>query len=138
MHLRRALLLFAIVLGLSAIVASVSRTDRGKHGAGAGHAEAPQALPQQGFARPVRVTFSSSDHNRVRRVPVRHAVEATITARRAGLGAIGRLNVSGPTEPNTPARFEIFQTRPGRFPVSFTPAGTSDSKRLGTLVVVPR
>jgi hypothetical protein len=137
-HLRRALLLFAIVLGLSAIVASVSRTDRGKHGAGAGPADETQALPKQGLARPVRVTFSSSDRNRVRRVPVRQAVEVSVTARRAGLGAIGGLNVSGATEPNTAARFEVFQARPGSFQVSFTPAGTSDSKRLGTLLVVPR
>jgi hypothetical protein len=135
-HLRRALLLFAIVLGLAAIVAAFSRTDRGGESSRPSPTVEPQATPPPTPGQRLDVRFSERSRGLERKVPVRTAVEVLVRARRSGLAAIGGLDQSSAVEPDTPARFEVFQTVPGRFPVSFTPAGSSRSTRLGTLVIV--
>jgi hypothetical protein len=133
-HLRRALLLFAIVLGLAAIVASFSRTDH--EGSSRRPAVEPRPLPRAQSGKTTRVTFQAdARHEVVRRVHAHRAAVVTVSGARAGLAAIGGLD-SASVEPDTPARFDVFQTRPGRFPVSFTPAGASHSKRVGILAVV--
>ena len=137
MHLRRALLLFAIVLGLAAIVASVSRTDRGSHsepprpraGPTPPRGETPRA------AEAVLVRFAASEHRTVRRLAVGRPAVVSVTAGQAGLVSIPGLGLSRSAEPGTPARFDVFQTNPGRFGVVFSPAGSERQKRVGTLVL---
>jgi hypothetical protein len=135
-HLRRALLLFAIVLGLAAIVAAFSRTDRGDNSNRPSPTTEPQAIAPATPGQRLDVSFSEGSRELERKVPVRTAVEVLVKARHSGLAAIGGLDQSSAVEPDTPARFEVFQAVPGRFPVSFTPAGSDRSKRLGTLVIV--
>jgi hypothetical protein len=135
-HLRRALLLFAIVLGLAAIVAAFSRTDRGGNSHRPSPAVEPQVTAPPTPGQRLDVRFSERSRKLERKVPVRTAVEVLVQAKHSGLAAIGGLDQSSAVEPDTPARFEVFQAKPGRFPVSFTPAGRNRSKRLGTLVIV--
>jgi hypothetical protein len=136
-HLRRALLLFAIVLGLAAIVASVSRTDRGSQSETppprAGPGEPRRTAPRA--AEAVLVRFAAGERRTVRRVAVGRPVVVSVTAGQAGLVSIPGLGLSRSAEPGTPARFEVFQTNPGRFGVVFSPAGSERQKRVGTLVL---
>jgi hypothetical protein len=135
-HLRRALLLFAIVLGLAAIVASVSRTDRGSQSGPprprAG--EEPRRSPPRA-AEAVLVRFATGERRAVRRLAVGRPAVVSVTAGQAGLVSIPGLGLSRSAEPGTPARFDVFQTEPGRFGVVFSPAGSERQKRVGTLVL---
>jgi hypothetical protein len=136
-HLRRALLLFAVVLGLAAIVASVSRTDRGSHS----EPPRPRAGPEKPRRSPPRaaeavlVRFAAGERRTVRRLAVGRPAVVSVTAGQAGLVSIPGLGLSRSAEPSTPARFDVFQTEPGRFGVVFSPAGRERHERVGTLVL---
>jgi hypothetical protein len=134
-HLRRALLLFAIVLGLAAIVAAFSRTDRSDRSSEPSPSEAPRVTPPPTPGQRLDVRFTEGSRKVERKIPVRTAVVILVRVKHSGLAAIGGLDMSSAAEPDTPARFDVFQTKPGRLPVSFTPAGSARSQRLGTLVV---
>jgi hypothetical protein len=135
-HLRRALLLFAIVLGLAAIVASVSRTERGPQ-SGSRPRPAPRAPTESSLraSRAVLVRFRVGEGRKSRRVAVGRPATVSVTAPRAGLVSIPGLGLSHAAEPGTPARFEVFETRPEKLHVVFSPAGTERQERVGTLVL---
>ena len=136
MHLRRALLLFAIVLGLAAIVASVSRTDRGSREPSRRLATPPPPpRGPSGAAQPVLVRFAAGERGTVRRLAVGRPAVVSVTAGGAGLVSIPGLGLSHPAEPGTPARFDVFEKEPGRFEVVFFPAGRERQERVGTLVL---
>jgi hypothetical protein len=135
-HIRRALLLFAIVLGLAAIVASFSRTDRGEHGNSPPRkAPAREASPSHGPERTVRLRFTTARGDRVQRLPVHVHAIVVVATHRPGLASLHGLGLSAPTEPGTPARFDVLETGPGRYPVAFAPAGSGEDRRIGALVV---
>jgi hypothetical protein len=147
MHLRRALLLFAIVLGLAAVAASVSRpgsspsrpavqpslrgtpTER--------QPTTPTVAP--GTASPpgepaVMLTFRSwLDQTR----HIRADQSATVTVRvdQVGQVSIPDLGLTDSAEPVTPAEFDVFATRSGRYPIVFMPAAAAQVEPAGTLVV---
>jgi hypothetical protein len=140
-HLRRALLLFAIVLGLAAVAASVSRprgdstqTDALRP-APTESTPAPTAEPGPGTG-PGRVElfFDASD-------PKPHGMRpgqagtVFVAVPHAGQVKIDDLGMSSTAEPVTPARFEVLTSQTGRFPITFDPAGRGEESRAGTLVV---
>jgi hypothetical protein len=144
-HLRRALLLFAIVLGLAAVAASVSRTDRTRP------ATAP---PSQGTTtetvKPGTDTtqapdpgtrvlrFDQAGRREVRKLAVGHAATVVVKVAKAGQVEIEELGGIRPAEPATPASFDIFADRAGRFPVIFHPGAGGQVERVGALRVVRR
>lgn len=144
MHLRRAVLLFAIVLGLAAIAASVSRprddpAERAAEPDGSAPAELPEEPPtvapgasDDGPA--VRVTFDAAKGRTLELGPDR-AATVLVAVDEAGQVEIPDLGLSEPATPLTPARFELFAPDPGRYEISFIPADGNEPRRAGTLAV---
>lgn len=136
-HIRRALLLFAIVLGMAALVASLSRpaaersTTAPREEPGPGTATATPA-PADNPPRPV--SFDAASEER-RRVPESRAATLEISVDEPGNVELPGLGLTASTDEHTPARFEVFPTRPGRYEILFTPAHGDESRPAGTLVV---
>ena len=143
MHLRRALLLFAIVLGLAAIAASVSRP-REESG--------ERSTPPPGFPPPTErekpptaspgpavhteVTELSFDASRDETLRLATGpATVTVEVEEAGQVEIADLGVSAAGEPLTPAIFDLFVSESGRYEITFTPAAGDESRSAGTLVV---
>ena len=145
-HLRRALLLFAIVLGLAAIAASVSRP---RDGADERATSAPSASPPaQTESGPTvspgsadsgeplaEVTFGDSGREPTRRIAMDQATTVLVEVDEPGEVEIPDLGLSAPGEPLTPARFEIFGSEPGTHEVLFTPASGDEADEVGTLAI---
>ena len=105
MELRRALLLFAIVLGLAAIAASVSRPPAGDETDTAAESSprersTPTAGPSPGPGPPADIAFEADLQPETRTVPTGRAATVTITAYEPGQVEIERLGLTAPVEPN--------------------------------------
>jgi hypothetical protein len=137
-HLRRALLLFAIVLGMAALVASLSRpVDQRKADTAPSErppTTPPVAGPAPGSSPAPAVEFDAA-RNRSVRLPAGDAVTIEVSVAEAGSVDIPDLGLSAAADPVTPARFEVLPTRPGRYELLFTPAGGEPSEPAGRLVV---
>jgi hypothetical protein len=144
-HLRRALLLFAIVLGIAALVGAIAAPpDEDAPNAPDTVAEAPpptaaERTTPRASARevPGQPTLRFAAGGRPERRELGRDRSATVTVRvpAAGLVELAGLEATEPAQPETPARFELLGERPGRYPVLFTPAGEETFERVGTLVV---
>lgn len=144
MHLRRALLLFAIVLGLAAIAASVSRSPEES-----GEREAQPAVPSDtadvpepsispGDASPVagaRQLVFDAERDQTRRLDTGEPATVLVEVEEPGLVEIPDLGLSAPAERLTPARFEVLAPDPGRLAITFTPVDDDATGAAGTLVV---
>ena len=143
MHLRRALLLFAIVLALAAVAASVSRPreDSGERTESASpppadHDEPPALSPGPAVdAATAEVTFDVTK-DQTRRLPTGSASVA-VEVDEPGEVEIPGLGLSAAADPLTPALFEIFSSTGASHEISFTPADGNESRAAGTLVVEP-
>ena len=142
-HLRRALLLFAIVLGMAALVASLSRPidDR----------RTQSTTPTQTAPGPPTATDGSAPAGGTAELPKTLTFQAAMKESkklRAGTAATVEVAVSEPgsvdipdmgltasADPVTPARFDLLPTRPGRYPLLFTPASGDTAEPAGSLVV---
>ena len=138
MHLRRALLLFAIVLGLAAVAASVSRP-RDTNPPPPTETEQAQTVERseaQGEAGPgsVDVTFSV-DHPRTHRIGAGQAATVVVDVPEAGQVSIDGLGMTDTAEPTTPASFDVLTSNAGRYPITFMPSGSTAPLEAGTLVV---
>jgi hypothetical protein len=141
-HIRRALLLFAIVLGLAAIAASVSRSPEDS-----GDGEPPAVAPSQseeppsvsaGDAAPasgVRELVFDAERDQTRRLDAGQPATVLVEVEEPGMVEISDLGLSAPAEPLTPARFEILTSTPDRIEITFTAAADDFPGPAGTLVV---
>jgi hypothetical protein len=138
-HIRRALLLFAIVLGLAAIAASVSRSPEES-----GDGESPPATPSEptspsvssgDAASGVRELVFDADRDQTRRLDAGQPATVLVEVEEPGLVEIADLGLSSPAEPLTPARFEILSSTPDRIDITFTAAEDDLPGPAGTLVV---
>jgi hypothetical protein len=141
-HIRRALLLFAIVLGLAAIAASVSRSPEES-----GDGESPPATPSESreptspsvssgdAASGVRELVFEAERDQTRRVDAGQPATVLVEVDEPGLVEIADLGLSSPAEPLTPARFEILSSTPDRIDITFTAAEDDLPGPAGTLVV---
>jgi hypothetical protein len=134
-HIRRALLLFAIVLGMAALVASFSRppenrtaTERNKEPGPATAAPAPVDDP------PRPISFDATSRDR-RRLEQGRAATVEIEVDEPGSVEVPDLGLTASADEHTPARFEVFPTRAGSYEILFRPAAGDRSRRAGTLVV---
>jgi hypothetical protein len=143
-HVRRALLLFAIVLGLAAIAASVSRTpeesgERDPQPAVRPDMEdGPEPTVSPGSATPhrgVRELVFDAGRDQTRRVDAGEPATVLVKVEEPGLVKIENLGLSAPAEPLTPARFDVLAHTPERLPITFTPAAADTPGDAGTLVV---
>jgi hypothetical protein len=131
MHLRRALLLFAMVLGFAALAAAVSRTsrlDRADRGA------AVSAPPSGEVRPPEEVELSASGRPRTARLTAGDSAVLTASVGEPGQVQVEGLGLLAAVDSSTPATLPI-DAQPGRYSVLFTPSGGGDSRRIGTLLV---
>jgi hypothetical protein len=137
MHLRRALLLFAIVLGLAAIASSISPPEERRSRPEPRQAQPePEAGPRASPGRErVELRFATGKVATTRTLRQGTPATVTTTVEAPGQVELDGLGLTAPAEPRTPATFDVLANEPGRYAVLFTPAGATEAKRLGTLVV---
>ena len=137
-HIRRAMLLFAIVLGVAALVASLSppleerRSDTTP-------SESPPTAPPTATATPApepshALEFDATENESLR-VRAGQAATVLVAVEEPGSVDIPDLGLTEPANPHTPARFDILAPSPGSYDLLFTAAGGSDSEAAGKLVV---
>jgi hypothetical protein len=135
MHLRRAALLMALVLGVAALVEALAPVprDRGRSGG-------PPAAPQPRAGAPPRtLEVRYPSRRRIPRFQVAagaHVVVQVDTSV-AGEASVPGLGLVQTAEPDTPARFDVLVSRAGAFGISFDPA-VGGSATVGRLVVASR
>ncbi len=139
MELRRALLLFAIVLGLAAIATSVSRSpdkndsDKRESTAPATGGSTPTTRPQPAAGGPAEITFEPARQPPIERLRTGRPATVTVKVQDPGEVELVGLGLSAAAEPLTPARFEVLTAREGRYEVRLMPASGDRSSKLGTL-----
>jgi hypothetical protein len=138
-HLRRALFLFAIVLGMAALAASLSRPaeDRSPQEppppsrSGSGPATvAPVPSPE--LREPVSLDATARESRRIR---VGEAATLEVSVDEPGSVEIPGLGLSTTADPLTAARFEVLPSRPGEYEIVFTPSDDRTPRPAGELVV---
>jgi hypothetical protein len=136
-HIRRALLLFAIVLGMAALAASLSRPPEQRTSTQPREQRAPStvtARPLPPASPPLVVSFDALTDQK-RRVPVDRAVTIEVSVDEAGSVEFPDLELTASADQYTPARFDLYPTRTGSYEILFTPARGDESKPAGTLQV---
>jgi hypothetical protein len=138
MHLRRALLLFAIVLGLAAIVSALSRPqstdDEPPPRAQTDATGPPTVSPGAGEGAPAEIDVDAAKP-RAHELQAGRAATVTVAVESAGSVEIPKLGLSADAEPLTPARFDVLVAEPGRYALRVVPADGDESRPAGTLVV---
>jgi hypothetical protein len=143
-HLRRALLLFAIVLGLAAIAASVSRSpeESGERDSQPAVRSNPDDVPDPsvstGDATPppgIPELVFDATRDQTHRLDAGQPATVLVEVDEPGLVEIANLGLSAPAQPLTPARFEILASDPERLAITFTPVEGDTPGDAGTLVV---
>ena len=140
MHVRRALLLFAIVLGLAALAASLSRTNEDDplkpETAPRSEPTTPRVSPAPAPAPPEELAFDAAEDD-VEELDEGRPATVEVTVDEPGQVEIPLLGLSAAAEPLTPARFDVLPSESGRYELTFTPAAGDESRPAGTLDVVP-
>jgi hypothetical protein len=133
-HVRRALLLFAVVLGLAALAAAVSQPRQSQRESRSDTPPAATATMGPRASTPPEMAFPSRGRPVVRRLELGRSATVVVHVAEPGQVALEGLGLLAPAEPLTPARFEVLAGRPGRHRLRFTPAGTDEEVTVGTLV----
>jgi hypothetical protein len=132
---RRALLLFAIVLGMAALAASLSRPPEEQRATPEKREpRPPTAAPAPAGQAPAQVLFDAAEKE-TRRLAAGRAATLEVAVEEPGSVEIPDLGLSAAAEELTPARFEVLPARPGEYEIRFTPAAGSESQPAGRLVV---
>jgi hypothetical protein len=132
---RRMLLLVAVLMGLTALVATLAPPERVRRG------PLERATPTAETAQPratltagpdVTATLSTNpDHKpRTLRAELGDQVTIVVNSEVADSVSLGDLDLQ-PTEPGLPARFELLADTPGSYPL----VAVSDEHRIGTLEI---
>jgi hypothetical protein len=135
-HLRRAILLFALVLGLTAVAAAVSPSRD--------EDDAPPAVPTTAtyaanvLPREVEFEALESGKPKVVRAQVGQRLVVTVASAEGGLVRIPKLGRIDSVSPAAPARFDLLAPPAGRYDVLLElGGGPSEPRRIGTLVTRP-
>jgi len=131
-HVRRALLLFAIVLGFAALAAAISQAPRRT---GANRAPIAAPLPEAEVRPPVRLELSARGRPRSLRLAAGNAATLTVSVPEPGQVELQDPALTSPAEPSTPASFPLLIDRPARYPVLFTAVDSDEPRRIGTVIV---
>ena len=134
MELRRALLLFAIVLGVAAVVAAVanpgSRTSERM-------ATTPPAVPRdldRSRSAPATVRVDGRGAPALRMLEIGRATTVVVSVNEPGIVELEGLGLTDAAEERDPAIFDTLPTRKARYRVLFTPSGGVRARALGVLV----
>ncbi len=149
MEIRRAILLFAVVLGVAAVVSTITRPpERGSDavsessgGKQTGAATTPSSstpAPGTRTPQPTTVEFGSGAKPPTRTVEVGQPATVLVEVGTPGQVDIPSLGLTDTAEPLTPALFEVLATAKGEHAILAQPAGSdSPPAKVGTLKVVP-
>ena len=118
-------ILFAIVLGMAALVASLSRPTEDRRGDSSPREPAasgpPTATPSPVPEPPASLSFEAA-RDESKRLPAGEAATVLVAVEQAGSVEIPGLGLSAPADRFTPARFDVLANRPGHYDLLFTPA----------------
>ena len=117
MQIRRVLLLFALVLGLSALVASIAPPPEEDEEASQPERTVSTPAIQPAIA-PVRLPARTHP---IRRVEAGSSFSLVVSVRQPGDVVIDDLGLRQTADPLSPARFELLASPPGRHTVAFVP-----------------
>jgi len=122
-QIRRVLLLFALVLGLSALVASIAPPPetREEDGTGAQTTADPGAAPGAGARTVTLAVGPPARRPRTRIVPLGARLTLIVTAPEVGDVVLGTPNLRQTAGPLAPARFDLLAKPAGRHAVTFEP-----------------
>jgi hypothetical protein len=147
-HVRRALLLFAIVIGLAAVAASLSRSGdeeplRQEQQATTSTPQAepettPRAEPGQGTTEVADSTTTvelNAAEDKGGRIEAGRSATVEVAVVQPGQVTIPDLGLTAAADPLTPARFDVLVNSPGRYAIEFTPSEGDETRGAGTLVV---
>jgi hypothetical protein len=134
-HLRRALLLFAIVLGMAALAASLSRPANEPVEREPRPDPGPAtAAPTPSSAPPAAISFDATA-DESRRIRAGQAATLEVTVDEPGSVEIPGLGLSTNADPLTAARFEVLPAKPGEYEIVFTSSSDRTAEPAGKLVV---
>lgn len=139
MQLRRALLLFAIVLGLAAVAASIAPPpDDGRDGQPPRSTLEPSPPPRrQSPPAPGAVSFDTgAESPSRRRIAAGEPATVTVEVDAPGQIEIAGLGLLGFAEPGTAAVFDVLVPEAGRYEITYA-ALDARPRRIGVLEVVP-
>ena len=136
-ELRRALLLFAIVLGVAAVVAALASPSEDSDRAATTPPTEPSTPPSSPARTPTRVSLDGRRAPVTRTLEIGRATTVVASVEEAGQVAIPDLGLTDAAEPNDPAVFETLPTRRARYRVLFLPSGGVRPRLLGELVSRP-
>ncbi|MGH2944866.1 MAG: hypothetical protein ACRDPC_01095 [Solirubrobacteraceae bacterium] len=131
---RRFLLIVAVLMGLTALAASVAPRDPSLRGT---PAERRQASPTPAPTEPVPageapvVMRRISTAGEADRVVVRQGAQLELHVSGTEIDSVAVLDKIEPVEPDSAARFHILADEPGEYPIELLDA----ERRVGTLVV---
>ena len=137
MELRRALLLFAIVLGVAAVVAAVAGPTSRDPGTASTPAPRPDTAPAGAAGPPARVRVDGRGAPVTRRLEVGRATTVVVSVAEPGQVELEGLGLTEPAEPRDPAVFETLPIEGGRYRILFAPAGDVRTRALGVLISRP-
>ncbi len=137
MELRRALLLFAIVLGVAAVVAAVAGPASRDPESTTATAPASRPAPAGGQRPPTRVRVDGRGAPVIRRLEAGRATTVVVDVAEPGQVELEGLGLTDAAEPRDPAMFETLPAERGRYRVLFAPAGGARTRVLGVLVSRP-
>ena len=126
MQIRRVLLLFALVLGLSAVVASLAPPPEDandqQRGTDTTVAATPPSTGPAMRRMPVRIAVRGPKAPRVtRRVREGSSFALEVPVREPGTVVLDGLGLNQTADPHTPAQFYLLASPPGRYAVAFVP-----------------
>ena len=138
MQLRRALLLFAIVLGFAAVAASIAPPpdERDDDEPPRTAAEPPVRRPEA-RAPGALVTFEAgAERPSRRRIAVGEPATVAVEVEAPGQVEVPGLGLVAFAEPGTAAVFDVLVPEAGRYEVTYAPLD-SEPRRVGVLEVAP-
>jgi hypothetical protein len=127
------MLLFAIVLGLAAMAAALTRPPAQRRTAPS--IPPPPALAQREAKPAAQVRFDTALRARTRNIQAGRRTVVTVDVEKPGQVELAGLGLTAAAEPLTPAHFDLLAVKAGRYEVHYTPAGELASRRAGVLRV---
>jgi hypothetical protein len=133
MQLRRVILLIAVILGVTAVAASLAPAPRSTQAPSTAPPSQTATTPPRAPATPPTIAFAAPSPKRppVRTVRAGDHVVVEVDTATAGEASIPALGLSGSAEPGTPATFDVIVPA-GRAPIMFAPT-LGPSQTIGTL-----
>ena len=121
MHVRRALLLFAMVLGVAALATAVSQPRQETREPAVREERAPTARPGPGGAGAAQIEFAAGERPRTRRLAVGRSATVVVQVPEAG-------EVTLPPSRST-SRIPVPGATPGSIWTMYSPRGAAQASR---------